>query len=77
MSQKIQIRLKKVIGQITGVMKMIEEKQDCEKIIIQFQAAKSALDSAFCESLSLNLEKCLLTKDAEGMKKIVKLISKK
>jgi len=76
----INTRLKKVIGQISGIIKMIEEEQDCEKIIIQFQAAKAALDSAFCENLNLNLKKCCT--DNKNLKnknisKILKLISKK
>jgi len=75
--QDINNRLKKVIGQLTGIMKMIDEQQDCEKIIIQFQAAKAALDSAFSESLNTNLEKCLQKKDSKNIKNILKLISKK
>jgi len=72
----INVRLKKIIGQLTGITKMIDENQDCEKIIIQFQAVKAALDSAFSESLSLNLEECLSKKDSGKMKKILKLIIK-
>jgi len=75
--QDTNTRLKKVIGQLTGIMKMIDEQQDCEKIIIQFQAAKAALDSAFSESLNTNLEKCLQKKDSKNIKNILKLISKK
>jgi len=75
--QTINTRLKKVIGQLNGIMKMMNEEQDCEKIIIQFQAAKAALDSAFTEHLNTNLEKCLQKKDSKNMKHIVKLISKK
>ncbi|MBT3816861.1 MAG: metal-sensitive transcriptional regulator [Candidatus Magasanikbacteria bacterium] len=75
--KNIQKRLNKVIGQISGINKMIEEKQDCEKIIVQFQAAKAALESAFSESLSKNLEKCIQKKDSKNIKNILKLISKK
>ena len=75
--KNIDLRLKRIIGQISGISKMINEKQDCEKIIVQFQAAKAALDSAFSEMLSLNLEKCLSNKDTKNMKNIIKLISKK
>ena len=69
-------RLKKVNGQINWIIKMIEEKQDCEKIIIQFQAAKSALEWAFWQALNNNLEKCLANKDPELTSKIIKLIAK-
>ena len=75
--KKISIRLKRIIGQLSGIVKMIEEEQDCEKTIIQFQAAKAALDSAFSESLNMNLEKCLNKKDSKNIKNILNLISKK
>ena len=75
--QDINIRLKKVIRQISGIMKMIEEEQDCEKIIVQFQAAKAALDSAFSENLNNKLSECLKKKDSKSIKNIVKLISKR
>ncbi len=76
-TENVNIRLKKVAGQVFGIIKMIEEKQDCEKIIIQFQAVKAALDSAFSESLKINLENCLKKRDSKNMKNILKLISKK
>ena len=75
--QDINIRLKKIIGQLNGIMKMMDDKQDCEKIITQFQAAKAALNSAFTEILNANLEQCLQKKDSKNMKNILKLISKK
>lgn len=55
----------------------MEEEKDCEKVIIQFQAAKAALDSAFSEALNENLESCLANNDSEKMQKIIKLLSKK
>jgi DNA-binding FrmR family transcriptional regulator len=56
---------------------MLEEGNDCDKIITQFQAAKAALDSAFSEMLNDNLDHCLAKKDKAQLKKIVKLITKK
>jgi len=73
----IDLRLKKVIGQIFGIIKMIDNKEDCEKVIIQFQAAKAALSSAFSENLNSNLKSCLKKKDSKNIKNILKLISKK
>ena len=75
-TQKTLLRLKKIIGQINGVIKMMENAEDCEKTIIQYQAIKSAVESAFSEFLHNNLEKCLLHKDQTKLEKIVKLISK-
>lgn len=75
--QDINIRLKKIIGQISAIMKMTDEKQDCEKIITQFQAVKAAFNSAYSESLDISLQQCLKDKDIVNMKKILKLIAKK
>lgn len=75
--QKLEARLKRIIGQINGIIKMMNEEKDCEKVIIQFQAAKAALDSAFSEALNENLEKCITNNDPEKMQKIIKLLSKK
>ena len=75
--KEINGRLKKIAGQINGIIKMIDEGQDCEKIITQFQASKAAIDSAYAEILSQNLQNCLKSKDAKQMNKIVKLITKK
>lgn len=73
----VNLRLKKVIGQLNGIMRMMEDGEDCEKIIIQFQAAKAALNRAFSQALNENLDKCLRKKDKDGMKNIVELITKK
>lgn len=75
---KINVRLRKIIGQLNGLIKLIDGKEDdCEKIIIQFQASKAALSSAFSEILNEHLEYCLNNKDEIQMRKIIKLIAKK
>jgi len=72
----IHVRLKKITGQINGIMKMIDEQQDCEKIITQFQAAKAAIDSAYAEVLKQNLQNCIKKNDKSQMNKIVQLITR-
>ena len=74
MNKKIR-RLKLIIGQLNWLIKMMEKKDDCWKIIIQFQAAKAALDSAFWEVLSWSVDNCLKEKNPEDLKKILKLIA--
>ena len=60
--EKISLRLKKIIGQIKGVEKMIEEDQYCIDIITQTSAIKSAISSLEDEMLQSHLAHCL-TKD--------------
>ena len=42
-SKKLHLRLKKVIGQINALEKMIDRDVPCEDILIQINAAKSAI----------------------------------
>jgi len=75
--KKIVNRLQRIEGQVRALQGLIEEGTDCEKIVTQFKAAKSALDSCFAELMNENLQKCLANKDTEEMKKILKLLVKK
>jgi DNA-binding FrmR family transcriptional regulator len=70
------LRLKKIAGQVEGLIRMIEREEACEKIITQFQAAKAALDTTYSLVLDRNLKECLSHNDAKNVEKILKLISK-
>lgn len=70
-------RLKKVNGQIQGLVRMIEHREHCEKVIVQFQAAKAALDQTYSLVLNNSLKECLSDRDSENMERILKLISRK
>jgi DNA-binding FrmR family transcriptional regulator len=39
-------RLRKIEGQIRGLQKMVAEERDCESIVMQLAAVRSAIDSA-------------------------------
>ena len=41
--QNIQLRIKKIQGQLNAISKMVEEDVPCEDILIQINAAKSAM----------------------------------
>ncbi|MEI6639347.1 MAG: metal-sensitive transcriptional regulator [Chlorobium sp.] len=72
----VTLRLKKVAGQVEGLMRMIEKGEECSNIITQFQAAKAALDNTFSLVLHRNLKECMSHDDSENVEKILKLISK-
>ena len=58
-NKKILIRLKKIIGQVNGVGKMIIEDKYCIDIITQTSAIKSAISSLEDEMLGSHLAHCL------------------
>ena len=70
------LRLKRVAGQVEGLVRMIEREEECAQIITQFQAAKAALDNTFSLVLQRNLKECLNQDDSKNVEKILKLICK-
>ena len=54
--REVMHRLKRVEGQIRGVMTMMEEQQSCAAIAQQLSAARKALDRAFYEMMACSLE---------------------
>ena len=45
-AENLHRRLKKIIGQLKAIEKMVDEDVPCEEIIIQISAAKNALHKA-------------------------------
>ena len=56
-------RLKKVEGQIRGVQRMIEEGRDCESILQQLTAVRSAVHTASLALARAYATQCLVEAD--------------
>ncbi|MFD7406154.1 metal-sensitive transcriptional regulator [Streptomyces sp. NPDC059866] len=52
-------RLRRAQGQISGVIRMIEEGRDCEDVVTQLAAASRALDRAGFAIIATGLQQCL------------------
>ncbi len=52
-------RLKRVEGQIRGVLRMLEEEKDCKDVITQLSASRTAIDRTIGLIVGSNLEECL------------------
>ncbi|MGQ4389369.1 metal-sensitive transcriptional regulator [Streptomyces sp. SAS_270] len=57
-------RLRRAQGQISGVIRMIEEGRDCEDVVTQLAAASRALDRAGFAIIATGLQQCIV--DAES-----------
>jgi len=77
---KVKNRLKRMEGQIRGVLKMMEEEKDCKDVVIQLSAIRSAVDRTAALIVSMNLERCIReAKDGESeelIKEAVNLLVK-
>ncbi|MER7516984.1 metal-sensitive transcriptional regulator [Streptomyces sp. NPDC126499] len=56
-------RLRRAQGQISGVIRMIEEGRDCEEVVTQLAAASRALDRAGFAIIATGLQQCLTDAD--------------
>ena len=52
-------RLKRIEGQIKGVLNMIEQNKDCKDVITQLSASRTAIDRTIGLIVSANLEQCV------------------
>ena len=70
-------RLKRIEGQVRGIMKMVEDDKSCEEILIQISSAKSALHKAGQVILEGHLHHCVLDgiRDGDEEETIKKLSS--
>ena len=69
-------RLRRARGQISGVLRMIEEGRDCQDIVTQLAAVSRALDRAGFAIIAAGLKQCLVesggeeTLDSKTMEKL-------
>lgn len=59
-------RLKRIEGQVRGIMKMMEEGKDCREVVTQMSAARSALDRTTALVVGTNLEMCVREEHKNG-----------
>lgn len=53
-------RVKRMEGQLRGIVKMIEDNKDCREIVTQLSAVRSAADRTIGLIVSNNLVECVL-----------------
>lgn len=66
---KVVNRMKRIEGQIRGLIKMMEDEKDCRDVVTQISAARSALDRTAALIVAQNLQACLLEEVQDGESK--------
>lgn len=66
MSEKVVARLKRIEGQVRGLVRMLEEERYCIDVLHQMQAVKSALARAESELLKEHAAHCVADAIASG-----------
>ncbi len=58
-NSKITNRMKRIEGQLRGILRMMEEGKDCKEVIIQLSAVRSGVDRTIGVIVSDNLVECV------------------
>ncbi len=56
-------RLKRVQGQVGGIIKMIEDGRDCSEVVTQLAAVSRALDRAGFKIIATGMRQCMVNDD--------------
>ena len=66
-SQEVVLRrLKRIEGQIRGIEKMVINRRDCESLVIQLAAVRSAIESVGALVLNNYMKLCFSKSNEEG-----------
>lgn len=65
-SDDIKRRLRRIEGQVRGVLKMMDEQKNCKDVVAQLSAVRNASDKAIAQIVAENLQRCLLEEQAAG-----------
>lgn len=69
---KFKHRMKRIEGQVKGILKMMDEEKDCRAVVTQITAARSALDRVAALVVSTNLEECIRENKNEDSEELIK-----
>ena len=63
---QVQNRVKRIEGQLRGILRMMDEQKDCKEVITQLSATRSALDRTMGVVVSSNLVECVRMANVKG-----------
>ncbi|WP_026830178.1 metal-sensitive transcriptional regulator [Exiguobacterium antarcticum] len=64
--RKMKNRVSRIEGQLRGILRMMEEGQDCRDVITQLSATRSAIDRTIGVVVSSNLIECVKEAEQSG-----------
>ncbi|MNC69334.1 Copper-sensing transcriptional repressor CsoR [compost metagenome] len=63
---EIKTRLRRIEGQIRGVLRLMDEGKSCKEVVSQLSAVRNASDRALAQIVAENLQHCILEEQANG-----------
>lgn len=73
-NEQVKNRVKRIEGQLRGILKMMEENKDCKEVITQLSAVRAAVDRTVGVIVSSNLVECVkkASQNGENMDDLIK-----
>lgn len=65
---QVKNRVKRIEGQLRGILKMMEENKECKDVVTQLSATRSAIDRTIGVIVSSNLIDCVRVSNETGEK---------
>lgn len=65
-TDQMKTRLRRIEGQVRGVLRLMEEGKSCKDVVSQLSAVRNAADKALAQIVAENLQQCLLEEAAAG-----------
>ncbi|GKU84066.1 MULTISPECIES: metal-sensitive transcriptional regulator [Bacillaceae] len=65
-NEQIKNRVKRIEGQLRGILKMMEDNKDCKEVITQLSASRTGIDRTIGLIVSSNLIECVREADKNG-----------
>ncbi|TYP70040.1 metal-sensitive transcriptional regulator [Paenibacillus methanolicus] len=65
-TDEMKTRLRRIEGQIRGVLRLMDEGQSCKDVVSQLSAVRNASDKAIAQIVAENLQHCILEEQAAG-----------
>ncbi|MDG0793941.1 metal-sensitive transcriptional regulator [Cohnella ginsengisoli] len=73
-TDSMKTRLRRIEGQIRGVLRLMEEGQSCKDVVAQLSAVRNASDKAIAQIVAENLHQCILAEQAAGNQDTGKMV---
>ncbi|MFF2447393.1 metal-sensitive transcriptional regulator [Neobacillus sp. NPDC058068] len=67
-------RVKRIEGQLRGILRMMEENKDCKEVITQLSATRTAIDRTIGVVVSSNLVECVRNAEETGERSTEELV---
>jgi Uncharacterized protein conserved in bacteria len=65
-TDEMKTRLRRIEGQVRGVLRLMEEGKSCKEVVAQLSAVRNASDKAIAQIVAENLQQCILAEQAAG-----------